>query len=222
LNNILEKNKICAVVPFYNENKTIREIINRTLPYAGLIIAVNDGSTDNSCDEVPVNEKVILLSHSTNRGKGFALNIGFLESIKRASYITVTLDADLQHIPEIIPELILGLEKYDVVIGNRLNNTKNMPLMRILSNKLTSLLLSIKTKQKLFDTQSGFRAYRTNILEDILPTYTGFEAESEMIVKAAEHNYKINFVPIPTIYADEKSKMRSIQAIIGFIKVLLS
>lgn len=80
--------------------------------------------------------------------------------------------------------------------------------MRILSNKLTSLLLSIKTKQKLFDTQSGFRAYRTNILEDILPTYTGFEAESEMIVKAAEHNYKINFVPIPTIYADEKSKMR--------------
>ncbi|MGA7723361.1 MAG: glycosyltransferase family 2 protein [Ignavibacteriaceae bacterium] len=222
MNNILEKNKICAVVPFYNENKTIREIINRTLPYAGLIIAVNDGSTDNSCDEVPVNEKVILLSHSTNRGKGFALNIGFLESIKRASYITVTLDADLQHIPEIIPELILGLEKYDVVIGNRLNNTKNMPLMRILSNKLTSLLLSIKTKQKLFDTQSGFRAYRTNILEDILPTYTGFEAESEMIVKAAEHNYKINFVPIPTIYADEKSKMRSIQAIIGFIKVLLS
>jgi glycosyltransferase involved in cell wall biosynthesis len=222
LNNILEKNKICAVIPFYNENKTIREIINRTLPYAGLIIAVNDGSTDNSCNEVPVNEKVILLSHSTNRGKGFALKTGFLESIKRASYITVTLDADLQHIPEKIPELILGLEKYDIVIGNRLNNTKNMPLIRILSNKLTSLLLSIKTKQKLFDTQSGFRAYRTNILEDILPTYTGFEAESEMLVKAAEHNYKINFVPIPTIYADEKSKMRSVQAIIGFIKVLLS
>ncbi len=222
MNNILEKNKICAVIPFYNENKTIREIINRTLPYAGLIIAVNDGSTDNSCNEVPVNEKVILLSHSTNRGKGFALKTGFLESIKRASYITVTLDADLQHIPEKIPELILGLEKYDIVIGNRLNNTKNMPLIRILSNKLTSLLLSIKTKQKLFDTQSGFRAYRTNILEDILPTYTGFEAESEMLVKAAEHNYKINFVPIPTIYADEKSKMRSVQAIIGFIKVLLS
>lgn len=111
MNNILEKNKICAVVPFYNENKTIREIINRTLPYAGLIIAVNDGSTDNSCDEVPVNEKVILLSHSTNRGKGFALNIGFLESIKRASYITVTLDADLQHIPEIIPELIFRTRK---------------------------------------------------------------------------------------------------------------
>jgi glycosyltransferase involved in cell wall biosynthesis len=222
LNNILEKNKICAVIPFYNESKTIREIINRTLPYAGLIVAVDDGSTDNSCNEVPINDKVILLSHSPNRGKGFALKTGFLESIRHASNITITLDADLQHIPEKIPELILGLEKYDVVIGNRLDNIKNMPLMRILSNKLTSLLLSIKTKQKLFDTQSGFRAYRTNILEDILPSYDGFEAESEMLVKTAEHNYKMNFVPIPTIYADEKSKMRSIQAIIGFIKVLLS
>lgn len=221
MNNISEKNKICAVIPFFNENKTIREIIDRTLPFVDLIIAVNDGSTDNSCDEITQNEKVVLVSYSRNRGKGYALKTGFLESIKRAAYITITLDADLQHIPEKIPELILGLENYDVVIGNRLKNLKKMPFNRILSSKLSSLLLSIKTKQKLLDTQSGFRAYRTNILKNILPSYTGFEAESDMLVKAAERDYKINFIPIPTIYANEKSKMKSIQAIIGFIKVLL-
>jgi glycosyltransferase involved in cell wall biosynthesis len=222
LNNISGKNKVCAVIPFFNEKKTIREIINRTLSYVDLIITVNDGSTDNSCEEIPQNENVILLSYPRNQGKGFALKTGFLESIKYKTDITITIDADLQHIPEKIPALILGLENNDIVIGNRLDDLRKMPLQRIISNKLTSLLLSIKTKQKLPDTQSGFRAYRTKILQDILPKFTGFEAESEMLVKAAERNYKINFVPVPTIYADETSKMRSMQAIIGFIKVLLS
>jgi glycosyltransferase involved in cell wall biosynthesis len=222
LSNTTRKNKICAVIPFFNEDKTIREIIIRTLPFVDFIIAVNDGSNDDTCENIPQNEKVILLSYSKNCGKGYALKTDFLESIKRAAYITITLDADLQHIPEKIPELILGLENCDIVIGNRLINLKKMPFHRVLSNKLTSLLLSIKTKQKLLDTQSGFRAYKTNILNDILPSYTGFEAESEMLVKAAENNYKINFISIPTIYGNEKSKMRSLPAIIGFIKVLLN
>jgi len=222
LNNISKTNKVCAVIPFYNENRYIREVINRTLPFVDFVIAVDDGSTDNSSIEVPKSEDVILLSYPKNQGKGYALKTGFMESIKRTTGITITLDADLQHIPEKIPELISGLDNYDVVIGNRLHNLKKMPVQRILSNKLTSLLLSIKTKQKLIDTQSGFRAYKTKILNNILPVFTGFEAESEMLVKAAESGYKINFVPIPTIYADETSKMKSVQAIIGFIKVLLS
>lgn len=222
MNNISKTNKVCAVIPFYNESRSIREVINRTLPFVDFVIAVDDGSTDNSSNEIPKSENVILFSYPDNRGKGYALKTGFMESIKRTTGITITLDADLQHIPEKIPELISGLENYDVVIGNRLHNLKKMPVQRILSNKLTSLLLSIKTKQKLTDTQSGFRAYKTKILKDILPAFTGFEAESEMLVKAAENGYKINFVPIPTIYADETSKMKSVQAIIGFIKVLLS
>ncbi|MDR3628601.1 MAG: glycosyltransferase family 2 protein [Ignavibacteriaceae bacterium] len=221
MNNTSEKNKICAVIPFFNEKRTLKEIITRTLPFVDFVIAVNDGSTDNPHDEIPKNEKVILLSYPQNRGKGYALKKGFEESIKRVSDITITLDADLQHMPEKIPELISGLKNYDVVVGNRLNNLKKMPFQRVISNKLTSFLLSIKTKQKLLDTQSGYRAYKTRILNDILPSYAGFEAESEMLVNAAEKNYKINFVPIPTIYAGENSKMRSLQAIAGFIKVLL-
>jgi glycosyltransferase involved in cell wall biosynthesis len=221
LNNTSKKDKICAVIPFFNEKRTLKEIITRTLPFVDFIIAVNDGSTDNPYDEIPKNEKVILLSYPQNHGKGYALKKGFEESIKRVSDITITLDADLQHMPEKIPELISGLKNYDVVVGNRLNNLKKMPFQRVISNKLTSFLLSIKTKQKLLDTQSGYRAYKTRILNDILPSYTGFEAESEMLVNAAEKNYKINFVPIPTIYAGENSKMRSLQAIAGFIKVLL-
>jgi hypothetical protein len=110
---------------------------------------------------------------------------------------------------------------YDIIIGNRMHSLKKMPFHRILSNKITSFLMTIKTKQKILDSQSGFRAYKTEILPEILPLSCGFEAESEILVNASRKNYKIGFVDIPTVYGEEVSKMRAIDTIIGFIKVML-
>lgn len=221
MNNILKKNKVCAVIPFYNESKSIGGIIRDTLPFVDRVIAVNDGSTDDSLLNVVKDDRVTLISYSGNKGKGFALNEGFKKSIEGNFDFTVTIDADFQHKPEYIPSLIMGLEDNDVIIGNRLNRMNRMPVQRILSNKITSFLLSIKTKQKILDSQCGFRAYRTKILNSILPSFTGFEAESEIILNAAKHNFRIAFVFVPTIYNNEKSKMRPFEAIKGFIKVML-
>jgi len=96
-----------------------------------------------------------------------------------------------------------------------------MPLQRRLSNKLTSFLLSLKTSQKIIDSQCGFRAYSVKVLKDVKTKYFGFEAESEILVLAARKGYKIGFIDIPTIYGTGKSKMRPLQAIIGFMKVIL-
>jgi hypothetical protein len=73
---------------------------------------------------------------------------------------------------------------------------------------------------KIIDSQSGFRAFKREVIKNILPIETGFEAETEMLVKAALNNCKIGFVDIPTIYNNNKSKMKPLQAIAGFIKVL--
>jgi glycosyltransferase involved in cell wall biosynthesis len=220
LSNISSRNETCAIIPFFNEKKTIEEVVGKTLSYVDFVIAVDDGSDDNSASKISGNKKVILLKNIVNKGKGYALNIGFRKSIELNSDFTITLDSDLQHPPEYIPKFLEKLKECDVVIGNRLNDFKNMPLQRILSNKLTSSLLSLKTKKKIVDSQCGFRAYRTKILNSIIPKFSGFEAESEIIVKAARNNYKIEFVSVPTIYEEEKSKMKAIQAIGGFIKVL--
>ncbi len=134
----------------------------------------------------------------------------------------VTLDADLQHDPKYIPRLIEGLQSFDIVIGNRLKNLKGMPIQRRLSNKLTSFFLTIKTGQNILDSQCGFRAYRSRSIEICKNRFFGFEAESEILVKAAKKGFKIGFVDIPTIYGNEKSKMRPVQAIIGFLRVLFS
>lgn len=220
MNSTSNKNKVCAVIPFYNECGTIRKIIEGTLNYVDLVITVNDGSTDNSLELIQDIENVIILSFDKNKGKGAALKHGFEECISAGYDVCVALDADFQHPPEYIPFLIKEIGAADVVIGSRMKDFSRMPFQRILSNKLTSFLLSVKTGEKISDSQCGYRAYSVSALKEILPTYTGFEAESEMIVYAARRNYKIKFVYIPTIYGSEKSKMKPLEAIYGFIKVL--
>ena len=222
MSSTLRKNNVCAVIPFYNEERTLNEIIEKTLNFVDLIICIDDGSTDDSVNKIKSNEKVILLKNDMNRGKGYSLKKGFEKSIELNTNYTVTLDADLQHPPEFIPSFIEELKSSDVVIGNRLNDLSSMPFQRILSNTITSGLLSIKTKRKILDSQCGYRGFRTQVLKFILPSYNGYEAESEMLVKAARNKLRISFVNIPTIYGMEKSKMRPLQAIKGFIRVFLS
>jgi UDP-N-acetylglucosamine---dolichyl-phosphate N-acetylglucosaminyltransferase len=221
LNNTSNRNRVCAIIPFYNEEKTISEIITRTLKFVDTVIAVDDGSTDNSYNCITSNKKVILLKHQLNKGKGRALNTGFKTSFTDNFDITITLDADLQHPPEEIPNFVEALNHNDIVIGNRLGDLSSMPVQRILSNKLSSGLLSLKTGLKIIDSQCGFRGFRTKILKNILPHFSGYEAESEMLILAARKNYNIGFVSIPTIYNKEKSKVRAFNIISGFIRTLL-
>ena len=220
MNSTLNKIETCAVIPFYNEEKTIKEIIEKTRQYVDCVIAVDDGSIDNSVKKITKDGKVFILQNKNNMGKGYSLSLGFRKSIELNSEYTATLDADFQHPPELIPSFLEKLHDNDIVIGNRLESIKDMPVHRVLSNKLTSFLLSIKTKRKVLDSQCGFRVYRTKILSNIIPKFYGFEAESGIIINAIRKNYKIDYLNIPTIYREDKSKMRAAQAITGFIKVL--
>ncbi len=122
MNSTLRKNNVCAVIPFYNEERTIKDIIEKTLNYVDLIICIDDGSIDDSLKRIPETERIVVLKNNVNRGKGFSLKRGFEKSIKLNTNYTITLDADLQHSPEHIPHFIEKLKLNDLVIGNRLNN----------------------------------------------------------------------------------------------------
>ncbi len=221
MNSLENKNKVCAVIPFYNEQKFIRDVVLNTQKYVDLIIAVNDGSKDNSEGYIKDIPGVIVLSSAQNHGKGFALQSGFNEALKRNYEIIITLDGDNQHNPKFIPDFIKTLDKFDIVIGNRLNEINNMPLMRILSNKITSILLTLKTKQKIIDSQCGFRAYKNEVLKKVRTSSKGYEAESEILILASRLGFKIGFVKISTVYANEISKIKPVKVIFNFIKVLL-
>lgn len=216
------KIKVCAVVPFFNEERFIRDVITKTQQYVDFIVAVNDGSDDSSYEEIKNFQNLEVIELKKNFGKGFALQKGFEFCINQNFDAVVTLDADNQHNPKIIPNLLNKLELFDIVVGNRLNDLSNMPFHRRLSNKITSFLLTYKTGQKILDSQCGFRAYKKEVIENCKTFSTGFEAESEILILASRAGYKIGFTDIDTIYGTEKSKMKSITAIKGFIKVFLS
>lgn len=216
----LRKNKICAIIPFYNEQDFIVEVIKKTLRYVDLVIAVDDGSIDNSINLIKGIENVEILMLDRNYGKGAALKAGFSLAAELGFETFITLDADLQHDPDKIPDFIEAIKQYDVVIGNRLSDLKNMPLHRILSNYLTSFLLSLRTRTWIKDSQCGFRAYKNKVIQKFSIYSSGYEAESEIIIRCAKNKFTIGFVDIPTIYGNEQSKMKSFPAIRGFLKIL--
>jgi glycosyltransferase involved in cell wall biosynthesis len=221
LNRLNQKVKVCAVIPFYNEKNFLFDVVSETLSFVDFIVAVNDGSSDGSEKTIANLDRVQVISLNHNYGKGYALQVGFNECIKNNYDIVFTLDADKQHDPAFIPDFISQFNNFDIVIGNRLTDTSKMPIQRILSNKMTSFLLSVKTGQKIIDSQCGFRAYNINVLKLIKTFSVGYEAESEILISSAKRDFKIGFIKIPTIYGNEKSKMSSFSAILGFIKVLL-
>lgn len=220
MNSSNQKNKICAVIPFYNEEKFIYKVIKDTIQYVDQVFAVDDGSTDNSALIISKLARVKIIKLQNNYGKGYALQKGFDNAINQNFDIVITLDADGQHEPQFIPDFLRCLENFDLCIGNRLNETNQMPLQRIASNKITSFLLSVKLNQKIFDSQCGFRAFKIYVLKNIRTNESGYEAESELLIKAAKKGYKIGSVDISTIYGSEKSKIKPVKAITGFIKIL--
>lgn len=212
----------CAVIPFYNEKETINIVLQETIKYVQFIFAINDGSDDGFYYNANQESKIKFINLNRNYGKGKALSVGFEEAVSAGFNYVVTLDADLQHEPKYIPKLIEGLQSFDIIIGNRLKNLRGMPIQRRLSNKLTSFFLTVKSGQNILDSQCGYRAYRVEVLKTVKIDSFGFEAESEILVKAAKKGFKIGFVDIPNIYGNEKSKMRPAQAIVGFLRVLFS
>ena len=109
MNSLGQKSKVCAVIPFYNEKTFIKDVVLRTLNYVDTVIAVNDGSTDNSQNTIEGVKNVLAINYSQNFGKGYALQRGFEESIKLGFDEIVTLDSDGQHNPELIPDLLYEL-----------------------------------------------------------------------------------------------------------------
>jgi glycosyltransferase involved in cell wall biosynthesis len=216
------KNNIAAVIPFFNESRTIYQIVNNTLKYVDCVIAVDDGSTDDSSSKIPEKKNITLLKMKVNRGKGFALREGLNEGVKKGFTQLITIDADLQHNPDEIPLLIPELNNFDIVIGNRLNNLVDMPLPRKMSNKITSFLLSLKTGKKIIDSQCGFRAYRAEVIKNVKTVKNGYEAESEILIKASRKGYNIGFTDISTIYGNEESKISPVKTTFNFVKVLFN
>jgi glycosyltransferase involved in cell wall biosynthesis len=213
-----------VLIPAYNAESSLAELVQRLRNVIGTaqIMVVDDGSTDRTYD-IAVSAGVVVLRHEQNCGKGAALQTGFNYSRTQPNFeYILTMDADLQHQPEDVPKFFLTQQKTnaDIVIGWRERSGTRMPMHRRLSNTITSAFVGIRTGVKIKDSQCGFRLIRRSVLERVQLDAAGYEAETEFLIKAARCGFTIEFVPVQTIYGQEKSYMTHWTTTVNFIKVL--
>ena len=215
-------NEILILLPNYNGEENILKIfkkINDLNIKNSKILFIDDGSIDNSLKTLKKNN-IKYISHKTNLGKGEAIKSGINYAKKNNFKWIITIDTDLQHPPEKIQNFINLSDEKTIVLGWR-KNKKNMPILRILSNVITSLLISFRTNTKIFDSQCGFRMFPINVKNDFKCIESGFQYESEFLIKAVLNGYEIKHVIIPTIYNNEKSAMRNVPDTFKFIRMYL-
>jgi glycosyltransferase involved in cell wall biosynthesis len=183
---------------------------------------VDDGSDDNT-GKIAQDSGVRVIIHSRNLGKGAALRNAFMAAMDANYDAVITMDADLQHPPELIPSLIEPIEHgADIVVGNRMHDISSMPFERRFSNFLSTFFTSIWAGTQLKDSQCGFRAIRCDLLRESILLTNRYQLESEMLIEAGRKHAKMAFVDIPTLYNGNRSSFRPIADTARFIAFLLS
>ncbi len=201
-----------ACIPAFNQEKTIGKLVKDCLLHVDEVVVCDDGSTDNTSVAAEKNGAEVV-RHEKNYGYGAALITLFDKAREKNPDVMITLDADGQHIPEFIPQLIapLSYKGTDVVIGSRfLKNNSNTPKFRKTGIKIITAATNIDGKLKLTDAQSGFRAYSKKAVQLIHPTEYGMAASTEILSKVMNKGLKIVEVPIVISYDGTESKTKAV------------
>jgi glycosyltransferase involved in cell wall biosynthesis len=213
--------QIAVIIPSYNAEKTIGKVIEQ-LRHCGFvrknIIVVNDGSKDKT-GYVAGTYGVTLVEHEQNAGKGVALKSGFAHARKENFLKAFVVDADGQHNVSEVTRFLKMNGEYDIIIGERKEILRRMPLDRRLTNRTVNLVVSLLSGVRTMDVQCGFRYIDLGIFDKIELKTNRYETESEMVIKAARKKCRIGFVPVTTIYGNEQSHIDPLLDTIRFINM---
>jgi len=220
--NTSNKLDLWIVIPAYNVGKFLSEVLQMTKLYIPVhrIIVVDDGSSDNTA-EIAREQNVLILSNPKNMGKGFALKTGISYIIQRNPGWIITMDSDLQHDPELLPEFIKRASKNreDIIIGERKRHG-TMPWDRRFSNFSTSKLLSIFTGIQIKDAQCGYRLFRGSFADVDNLRGNNYDFETECLLYWTKRGARIGWLPIPTIYSGAPSSMHRLKDTFRFLRII--
>jgi glycosyltransferase involved in cell wall biosynthesis len=211
--------EIIALIPAYNEGRHIAWVVEQTRPYLPVVV-VDDGSQDDTAAQA---EKAgaQVVRQIPNQGKGAALMRGFRFALENQCRAVVMLDADGQHDPAEIPKFLDAFvqQNADLIIGER--DFSKMPPLRKRTNTFGTWVFSRMVGQHVPDNQSGYRLLSRRMLEATVKSdETDFEFEVEMIVECIRRGYKLAWVPIRTIYGDEKSHIKPLRHAVHFVRIM--
>jgi glycosyltransferase involved in cell wall biosynthesis len=198
--------KCGVIIPTYNNDKTLKRVIDGVLEYTNNIIIVNDGCTDSTPEILKNYPQITQIHFKTNKGKGVGLREGFKKGLELDYDFAITIDSDGQHYPDDIPVFINEIEKCGncLLIGSRNMTQESVPKGSSFGNKFSNFWYWAETGVKLTDTQSGYRLYPLKIMAKINFKTTKFEFEIENIVKASWNGVTVKNVPVKVLYDPEE------------------
>ena len=190
-----------ACIPAFNEENPITDVIKKSLNYVDKVVVCDDGSVDLTSERAK-NAGAVILKHEKNSGKGAAMKSLFQYAKDVDADIVATIDGDGQFLPEQMQSLIDPIleNNYDLVIGNRFANDKEMPSYRKAGNKMLDKMTKMAADLPFSDTQSGFRSYSKKAIELINFSTNGFGVDSEILIDAANKGLKIAEKDVTVLY----------------------
>ena len=199
--------KSIALIPAFNEEKTIKEVISELKNVNLNCLVIDDGSTDRT-SKIAQKSNAIVVRHNENKGKGEALRTGFEYILKNLHDIEslVIVDADLQYYAKESIKLLKPLEEKeaDFVMGYR--NWRTVPFKNRLGNFVWRVTFNLLFKTKLKDTNCGFMALSRGAISKMKRAYGGYIIENMMLIDALKNKLKIKQVPVSVKYKIKHSK----------------
>jgi glycosyltransferase involved in cell wall biosynthesis len=226
------RSQTAAVIPAFQDEKLIGDIARRTRERLDHVLVIDDGSTDQT-EQRAREAGAEVIVHAQNQGKGEAIKTGLAHWLGAANpsgvqdrQITwvVLLDSDGQHLPEEIDRFLLAagsVTRPTFFIGNRMEDVARMPFVRRVVNRHMSSQISRVCGQKIPDTQCGYRMLHRELIPDMLGGAHRFEYETEALIIASRKGYRIESVPIATVYTDQVSKIHPVRDSLRFFKMML-
>ena len=211
-----------AVIPAYQDEKHIGDIVRRTRERLDHVLVIDDGSSDQTAQRAREAGAEVIV-HSQNRGKGEAIKTGLEHWLKREVPWVTLLDSDGQHLPEEIDRFIAAASsaaRPTFFIGNRMNDLAGMPFVRRVVNRYMSTRISRVCGQKIPDTQCGFRMLDRQLIPELLGGGHRFDYETEVLIIASRKGYRIESVPITTVYTHQVSKIHPLRDALRFFKMM--
>jgi glycosyltransferase involved in cell wall biosynthesis len=211
-----------AVIPAYQDEKHIGDIVRRTREQLDHVLVIDDGSTDQTAQRAREAGAEVIV-HQQNRGKGEALKTGLGHWLDREITWIILLDSDGQHLPEEIDRFIAAADSTTgatFFIGNRMNNLAGMPFIRRVVNRYMSRRISRVCRQEIPDTQCGYRMLDRQLVPELLGGGHRFDYETEVLIIASRKGHQIESVPITTVYTDQVSKIHPMRDAIRFCKLM--